>query len=201
MGIDGMLGWYKNEDFTMSEAAGALNHMPPLQGTFDFGMEITPWEVPAEFRKFVISFGGGATYVSEGRTYTPLFDALGTSKYFETNADINDSGTTGDIPEEDAALAAWNGMTDIENYSVFFGKLNLSIQPAKYVKFNLGVNLGHESEHFITKTDQCPAGKVVNGECTNYNPGHRPEVDKPGTRFRAENTFVWSLLLDAVAQF
>ncbi len=207
MGIDGMLGWYKGKDFTMG--TGALNDLPPAVGTFDFGMEIIPWDVPEEFRKFVIVIGGGATYVSEGRTYTPLFDALGTSEYFKTNADINDSGTTAGASEpaavvtaEREALAAWNGMTDVENYGEFFGRLVLSIQPAKYVKFNVGLKMGHQSEHFITKTDQCPAGSVgADGTCATYNPGHRPEIDEPGRRFRVEDTFVWSLFLDAIAQF
>ncbi|MBN2343232.1 MAG: hypothetical protein JXX29_21890 [Deltaproteobacteria bacterium] len=207
MGIDGMLGFYKGDDLTMS--VGSLNDMPPLVGTFDFGMELIPWEVPEHERKLVIVLGGGATYHSEGRTYTPLFDALGTAVYFKDpvagNADINDDGTTDLTPgsDEAEALAAWSGMTDIENYAEFFGKINIAIQPAKYVKFNLGFRAGHKSEHFITKTDQCPAGSVDSstGLCSNYNPGHRPEIDEPGTRFRVEKTFVWSLFLDATAQF
>lgn len=206
MGIDGMVGFYKGKDITMG--GGALNDMPPIKGTFDFGMELVPWEVPDEHRKFFIVIGGGAIYHSEGRTYTPLFDALGTSSYFTDpttgSADIDNNGTTDHTPggSEQEALSAWNGMTDIENFAEFFGRLDIAIQPAKYVKFNLGFKAGHKSEHFITKTDQCTAGSVSStGVCSFYNPGHRPQIDEPGTRFRSEKTFVWSLFLDATAQF
>ena len=212
MGIDAMFGFYKGTDLTMG--TGALNTMPPVVGTFDFGLELVPWEVPDEDRKFLIIVGGGATYHSEGRTYTPLFDALGTSSYFTDQgyppgadpnnpADLDDDGVTDPTPgsAEQKALADWNGMTDIENYAELYGRLDFSIQPAKYVKFNLGFKAGHKSSHFITKTDQCPLGKVVDGVCTEFNPGHRPILDDPGNRFRAERAFVWSLFLDAIAQF
>ncbi|MBN2715332.1 MAG: hypothetical protein JXX14_05725 [Deltaproteobacteria bacterium] len=212
MGIDGMFGFYKGTDLTMG--TGALNTMPPLVGTFDFGVELVPWEVPDDERKFLVIIGGGATYHSEGRTYTPLFDALGTSSYFNdvdyppgadpnNPADINNDGVTDTTPgsAEQEALQAWNGMTDIENFAELYGRLDFVIQPAKYVKFNLGFKAGHKSEHFITKTDQCPLGSVVDGICQDYNPGHRPILDDPGFRFRSERTFVWSLFLDATAQF
>lgn len=222
MGIDAMIGFYKGDDLTMS--VGALNDMPPLLGTFDFGMEIVPWEKPKQHRKFLVVLGGGATYHSEGRTYTPLFDSLGTARYFNQatsptqnmaadanigNADIDNDGSTdysvtnGEDSAELKALKAWNGMTDIDNFSEFFGKIDVAIQPAKYVKFKLGYQIGHKSEHFITKTDQCPAGSVDSstGVCAKYNPGHRPELDQPGARFRVEKTLVWSLFLDATAQF
>ncbi|MBN2525618.1 MAG: hypothetical protein JXR76_04430 [Deltaproteobacteria bacterium] len=214
MGIDGMFGFYKDTDLTLG--SNALNTMPPVEGTFDFGLELVPWEVPSDDRRFIIVVGGGATYHSEGRTYTPLFDALGTSNYFhnrevtgvEVNpADLNDDGITDGVhndlknSQEFRAMEAWNGMTDIENYAELFGRLDLAIQPAKYVKFKIGFKAGHQTQHFITKTDQCPLGGVKDGVCVKYNPGHRPQLDEPGTRFRAEKTFVWSLLFDAIAQF
>ena len=100
------------------------------------------------------------------------------------------------------AEGVWSGMTDVENYAIFYGTLFAMIQPAKYVKFKLGINVGHETEHFITKTDQCPADKMLSdGTCQMYNWGHRPEIDTPGRRFRIEQTLMWSLFIDAIAMF
>ncbi|MBW2277510.1 MAG: hypothetical protein JRF63_08465 [Deltaproteobacteria bacterium] len=189
----------------VNNADGQINDMPPIVGTLSFGMELVPWEVPKEYRKFVIGIGGTGKYHSEGREYTPLFDALGMSPFFNNQeyVDFNGNGEN-DGGEEEAATAddVWSGMTDVENYATFYGTLFAMIQPAKYVKFKLGINVGHESEHFITKTDQCPADKMLSdGTCQMYNWGHRPAVDTPGNRFRIEQTLMWSLFIDAIAMF
>ena len=207
-GIEALLGWSKggNNYFIDGGSAGQINTNPPMVGTLDFGIEIIPWDVPEHHRKLVIGVGSGGKYHSEGREATPLFDALGTSDYFleQDYVDFNGNGVLDTRLGEDKAISRWTGMTDVENYATFFGHIYVMIQPAKYVKFVLGFKGAHESEHFITKTDQCPADQVAsgtNGECGAYNWGHRPELDLPGNRFRIEDTFVWSLYIDAVAQF
>ena len=61
----------------------------------DVGFEIIPWEQKSKHRRLVIGLGGGATYNSEGREYTPLYDALGTSDYFLDSSyfvDFNGNG-------------------------------------------------------------------------------------------------------------
>ncbi|MFH1438760.1 MAG: hypothetical protein ABIJ56_23825, partial [Pseudomonadota bacterium] len=58
---------------------GQVNVMPPMRGYIHFGMEVIPWEKPARQQKlfFDLMFIGG--YVSEGRDFSVLSDALGTS--------------------------------------------------------------------------------------------------------------------------
>ncbi|MCP4604764.1 MAG: hypothetical protein GY847_30295 [Proteobacteria bacterium] len=212
-GIEALVGWAKDGSlyFNEGERSGQLNKMPPVVGTLDFGLEIIPWEVPEKHLKFSINVGGTGKYYSEGREYTPLFDALGTSEYFvdkQDYVDFNGNDVNDQGHEHDAARpGVWTGMTDVENYAMFQGKLILMIQPAKYIKFHLGTGFGHETEHFITKTDQCRYENlkqdVATGmsACTNPNYGHRPGIDDPGNRFRAEKTFLWTFLVDAVAMF
>jgi len=203
-GLEAVLGWPKgginfgvkgNED-------GQINDLPPMIGKLQFGIEFIPWDVPEEERKLVIGLGGGGWYHSEGREATPLFDALGVSPYFNNQdyVDFNGNGQN-DGGDETSAINAWTGMTDVENYMTFYGRLFVMIQPAKYVKFRLGMDILHETGHFITKTDQCPAGQIEDGKCLQYNWGHRPEIDEPGNRFRAEEAFLWNFFLDATAQF
>lgn len=190
-----------------NNAAGQINDMPPIVGTLSFGLELVPWEVVEDYRKLSICLGGVGKYHSEGREHTPLFDALGMSPYFNTQdyVDFNGDGEyEGDGSEEDLATreGVWTGMTDVENYATFYGTIFAMIQPAKYVKFKLGFNVGHETEHFITKTDQCPADKMLSdGTCQMYNWGHRPAIDTPGYRFRIEETLIWSFFVDAIAMF
>ncbi|MCP4675584.1 MAG: hypothetical protein GY854_08800 [Deltaproteobacteria bacterium] len=202
-GIEALIGWAKDGTafFVTDGKAGQINTMPPVVGTLDFGLEIIPWEVPEKDLKFSITVGSGGKYYSEGREYTPLFDALGTSSYLmhPESTDFNGDGE----PELDTnpALNSWSGVTDVENYAMFQGKLILMIQPAKYVKFHIGTQLAHETEHFITKTDQCTSGNLVDGVCNPYNQSHRPAIDAPGNRFRAEKTLLWNFFIDATAMF
>jgi hypothetical protein len=207
-GLEALIGFSKGgANFFIDEnSVGQLNTRPPAVGTLDMGLEFIPWDVPAKGRRLVIGLGTGGKYHSEGREFTPLFDALGTSPYFkgQSYVDFNGDGINNGGEEERAVRDdVWTGMTDVENYATMFGKLFVAVEPAKYVKFRVGTTLAHETEHFITKTDQCPSDQVLSdgSGCAVYNWGHRPELDKPGNRFRAEKTFVWDFFVDATAQF
>lgn len=216
-GIDAMVGFPKGNisdtDFYASSTSksGQINKLPPITGTMDFGMEIIPWEQPAKERRLVIGVGAGAVFHSEGRDYTPLYDALGTSTYFNPDnydyVDFNGNGAN-DGEDETTAATKWTGMTDVENYATIFGQVFVLVQPAKYVKFRIGGKWAHETSHFITKTDMCAidlmdaiSGSFSREECKNYNYGYRPELDAPGARFRVEKTFVGSFFADVTAQF
>ncbi|MDJ0764436.1 MAG: hypothetical protein QNJ97_15780 [Myxococcota bacterium] len=204
-GIEALIGWAKTGTDYLIEGNkdGQLNKMPPVVGTLDFGIEIIPWELPERDVKIAAILGAQGKYHSEGRDYTPMFDILGTENHFTNNAldyDFNNDGTI-DLLARDAE-ETWSGMTDVENYAAFVGKLMIMAQPAKYVKFHIGFLLGHETEHFITKTDQCRSENMGDDDiCEIYNWGYRPELDKPGNRFRAQKTLLWTFLLDAVAMF
>jgi hypothetical protein len=208
-GIDALIGWAKEgTGFLLDDKAGQLNTMPPVVGTLDFGLEIVPWEIVEKNIKLSVIVGATGKYYSEGREYTPLFDALGVDdndpKYFTTHlsTDFNGNGVEDELESNDAeAAASWSGMTDVENYAMFQGKLVVAMQPAKYVKFHIGMGLGHETEHFITKTDQCSSTNILDGQCIDYNDSHRPAIDTVGNRFRAEKTLLWTFLVDATAMF
>lgn len=212
-GIDAMVGFPKGDtdatDFYASDSkSGQINTLPPIVGTMDFGMEITPWEQPQKDRRLVIGVGAGATLHSEGRDYTPLYDALGTSDYFLNDPYVDFNGNGQQDDGEAKAAEKWTGMTDIENYATIFGQLFVLMQPAKYIKFRIGGKWAHETQHFITKTDMCAinltsavTGTVSTESCENYNYGYRPELDTPGSRFRAEKTFVGTFFADLTAMF
>ena len=213
-GIDAKIGFPKgtaeNTDFYAldNSKSGQINALPPIVGNMDFGMEITPWEQPAKQRRLVIGIGAGAVFNSEGRDYTPLYDALGTSSYFATNTydyvDFNGNGRN-DGNEQNPHMR-WTGMTDVENYATIFGGLFVLMQPAKYIKFRVGGKWAHDTQHFITKTDMCSisltdAAAGNTDQCSSYNYGYRPELDNPGSRFRAEKTFVGSFYANVTAMF
>ena len=211
-GFEALIGWPKDGTpfLTTGNRETKINTMPPVVGTIDFGMEIVPYENPERHIKLAIDIGGTAKYHSEGREYSPLFDALGSSPYL-LHGDSSDFDGDGNNDLTNAEAAKYGGMTDVENYSTFTGKLSFMVQPAKYVKFVIGTILGHESQHFITKTDQCTSGNLLEttdpstGDpitiCQTPNSDHRPAIDSPGTRFRAEQTFIWTFFVNVSAMF
>ena len=178
--------------FPDSDVVGRLNTLPPIVGTMLFGAEIVPWENSETFQRFGIDIRITGTFHSEGRDYSDLFDALGTSQHPQ-------------IRELDRAGARFGGMTDIENYGTFGGALSLNIQAARYVKFMLGAGIAHDQEHGITMTDACnpDAGVPVQAPCSRGapNPDHRPVVDLPGRRFRVEETTIFSFYATGTAMF
>jgi hypothetical protein len=192
---------------------GQINTMPPIEGTLLFGMDIIPWENLERFQKFWIGVEIQGTFHSEGRTYSELFDALGTS----TDPRLTYAGNSGpgcedpDDPRSPCwgdsyngdSLYRFSGMTDIENYGTFTGRLTLGIQAAKYVKFTAGVAFSHDQEHYITFTDEC--NSEVDGTCQvgqpPYNPMTREVIDTPGNRFRVQETTVFDVFATVTAMF
>ncbi|MBI5502284.1 MAG: hypothetical protein HY907_18720 [Deltaproteobacteria bacterium] len=224
-GLFAMVGIPKNDTYHHFDnpVEGQINTMPPVEGTLLFGMDIIPWENLERFQKLWIGLEISGTFHSEGRTYSELFDALGSSDdcrltYARQNADGTDSGcydTAGEQSFLDAwhgayggdALYRWSGMTDVENYATFMGRLTVGIQAAKYVKFVAGVGFAHDQEHYITFTDECNSeapgtcGGVPGGGHEQYNPMTREAIDAPGNRFRVQETTVFDVFAAVTAMF
>jgi hypothetical protein len=199
---------------------GQINTMPPIEGTLLAGLEIVPWENLDRFQKLSLGIEISATFHSEGRTFSEMFDALGTSDDPRlTYSDATDRFSTNWRDRFSGHAYGWDGMTDVENYATFAGRFTFMIQPAKYVKFLLGVGFAHDQEHFITYTDEC--NSEVTGSCIDYNdngtpgdpsddryvfgdqynPMTRDVIDAPGNRFRAQETTVFDVFLSVVAMF
>jgi hypothetical protein len=72
---------FQNEssDYGQSDLKGSLVNHPPLKGTMILGMNVIPWEMRDQFQRVTIDFRFTGTYVSEGRDYSELFDAIGSS--------------------------------------------------------------------------------------------------------------------------
>jgi hypothetical protein len=88
---------------------GQVNLKPPMKGYINFGLEIIPYEAPAKEQKFFIDLRFVGGYISEGRDYSPLFDALGTTQdpslNFFKESDTYWAGKVGDTN----FASDWNG--------------------------------------------------------------------------------------------
>ncbi len=196
----------------MDEYPGQVNVNPPIRGTLTFGMEIIPWEVKAKDQKFYIDLRVMGSYITEGKSITPLFDALGTS---------TDRGLTlEDYTEFRDTYPAyqWTGVTDTEDYGSFSGTLTLGFITSKWFKISAGVSFAHDQEHFLNFTDECNASNFGLSDPTSgdtncdwdpgdqadersFNPDYRRGLDGVGNRFRIEESTIFTVNVLATAMF
>jgi hypothetical protein len=70
----------QSSDFGQTDLQGSLVNHPPLEGWMILGLQIIPWENREAFQRFAIDVRATGSYRSEGREYSELFDALGSSR-------------------------------------------------------------------------------------------------------------------------
>jgi hypothetical protein len=166
-----------------SGVEGVITNHPPLQGGLIGGLMVHPWENREFFQRFSLDFRFNATYVSQGRDYTPLFDALGTSnapslvapnpKSYALGADGKTSvGNYGVVDPKTGRndysnSVYFTGVTDAEAHGIFGGSLGLLVQANEFLKFNGGVGWQYIQAYDVSSADAC-------------NPDFKPEVGAAG---------------------
>ncbi len=190
-------------EFPQLEEEGRLNTVPPIVGAFTAGVEVIPWENPDQFQRFALDIRVGGEFHSEGRDYSELFDALGTST---SRRLLQPEAATQSGPAANDLNNPWSGQTDVQNYGIYSGRVGLNLQAAQYIKFNLGIAYAFVQEHSLTVTDACNPDAnvdVAHVPCTEGapNPDHRPEIDLPGRRYRIEDANIFDVFVSATAMF
>jgi len=191
---------------------GGYNY--PLYAEAHFGFEVVPWERPQrrQFLRIGIHLWGG--YNRETLNFGPLYDILGTNPNMSYRYDAeNPSADWGD-QAANGRDDDFTGLTRTEGHGHFGGRLTLTLQVARYVKFSLGAVLAHDQEHFVTFNDQCrvPRGGESGSwdgpndwDCMNHNTifvdEWRPQIDSIGRRFRAEETTIFHAFTNVNIQF
>jgi hypothetical protein len=214
-----------------SGLAGNLENHPPLVGTFSLGMEVIPYERREQFQRFIMDFRASGTYHSEGREYTELFDALGSTQSqilqnpnpggFCTKGAAGCSATAGtkgqSVADPSAQQVFFNGITDQLQYVSFGGHFSATWQAGEYIKFVAGVGLTYNQNHVITADQACNPNITNNpgaaGPCTRAtgfnsfqqtgvpNPNYRPNIDVPGNRFLSDDGTIVNLWINGVVMF
>lgn len=196
---------------------GYINRIPPILGRFTAGLAVIPWEDRMHFQRFTFDLRFHGDYVSEGRDYSPLFDALGSSR----NPYLTEPNLEGvDVGTGTAGLAQvqFTGHTDTQSHGRFGGQVTLEIQAAQYVRFQVGTQFLYSMPYNLTQTDACNpnvrASEVTDarlfGDCrppsstsnaSILNPHHRPVIDMPGNRFRMDGLWQIDLYANVTAMF
>lgn len=218
---------FQNEssDYGISDLQGSLVNHPPFQGSLVGGLAVFPWEVRDQFQRIEIDFRFRGTYRSEGRDYSPLFDALGSSdapslrrpnfaQYQPNTADPN--GPNPSVVNPGSQKVYMTGITDVQQFGIYTFSTQFTFQAGEYVKFNIGGAFTAEQGHIITfdqpcnpdfKGDKGSAGPCRSGRSPNFdptgipNPNYRPVINAPGRRFRFDDGTAWDAWVNAVVMF
>ncbi len=202
---------------------GVLVNHPPLQGSMIVGINVIPWEARGEFQRLTFDFRSTGTYVSEGRDYTELFDALGSSdapslrnpNFAGYKANPAFPGTSPDpsIIDPASTKVYSEGLSDTQQYAEMKLTSQFTWQPGQYVKFNLGGGLKLTQSHLITYDQACATGQsntvAEAGPCRSQsggaftasgvpNPHFRRVIDDPGSRFLVDGSHSFDAWLNVV---
>jgi hypothetical protein len=214
-------------DFGSIDLKGSLVNHPPLQGWVYAGLQIIPWEQREQFQRVTFDGRIGASYRSEGRDYSELFDALGASSalslrrpaYASYKADP--SNPTGSVVDTGSQQVFFAGITNVSAYASIRASLSVTWQAGEYIKFTAGGGLTREQSHFITgavacnsdysgdvrQSGPCHIQRAGSGGSTSVtstgipNPHYRPTIDAVGRRFKTDDSNLWDAWVMGTVMF
>jgi hypothetical protein len=217
---------HDNTDFGATDnLKGSLVNHPPLVGTFSMGTEIIPYERRDAFQRLIFDLRASGSYHSEGREYSELFDALGSTSASSMRNSLPGayttptSGTQSSVADPSAQKVYFTGITDQQAYGSLGLQASATYQLGEYIKFNAGGGLTWNQNHLISAADSCnpdfkgdsgaagPCHGVANNGIGPQpisgipNPNFRAQIDSPGRRFSVDDTTIVSLWVSGVVMF
>jgi hypothetical protein len=201
LGLDQAFEWASSASEAFKPKGDGLyfgdTGLPSVTG-LTLGGTIVPWEHRGRFQQLSIDVRGRFEYVSAGRDYTPLFDALGDSAnpYLATPIEF-----------ESGSSVEFNGLTQVDAYAKLGLDIALAMQAARYVRFRVDLVVSHATQHLLTGASACTSASRPSGStddtCGDKQPNalYRAVIDQPGQRFAMSAQLAYTLSATATAQF
>jgi hypothetical protein len=217
-----------SSDYGAVDLKGSLVNHPPLRGSMIAGVAVIPWEERDQFRRVTFDFRMTGQYISEGRDYSELYDALGSSDapsirmpqfatYVDNPAYRGDPNVTPpSIIDVNSQKVYFTGLTDVQQHASINFSAQFTWQAGEYIKFNLGGAFGMKESHLVTFDQACnpdfnnslgEAGPChsTNGRVLSPtgipNPNFRRVINDPGRRFVVDDSRSYDAWINAVVMF
>jgi hypothetical protein len=214
-----------SSDYGITDLTQTLVNHPPLVGTMLLGMMIIPWENREKFGRLTFDLRFMGQYHSEGRDYSELFDALGSSPAPSLRQPVwagymgNPDPKIPSVVDPKSQKTYVTGLSDVLAYGSYRGSASVTWQANEYVKFQFGLGYGHEQAHVITgdapcnpsdkshpdKSGPCHLGDPTMGQpfvSTGLpNPNYRQVVNDVGRRFWVDASNTFDLFASGVVMF
>lgn len=210
-----------SSDYGGVDLEGSLVNHPPMRGTFLVGLNVFPWEVRDQFQRITLDFRFTGTYVSEGRDYSELFDALGSSdaRTLRTAnfAEYRAGEAETSVLNPNSQKVFFTGLTDVQQHGVYTLSTSFTWQAGEFVKFNAGGAFTLSQGHLITFDQACNPdfddSLARSGPCRARtssgtpratgvpNPNFRKTINDPGHRFKVDDATQFDAWLNATVMF
>lgn len=214
-----------SSDFGLTDLQASLVNHPPLVGTVMAGMMIIPWEDREQYRRLTFDLRFQGEYHSEGRDYSELFDALGSSDAASLRSPqwagykANPAGGQPvSVVDEGSSKTYFNGLTDVQAYGSYRASASVTWQAAKMFKLQAGMGFRHDQGHGISadqncnpdlrsdigKSGPCRRGNESTGELTATgvpNPNFRSTINSIGRRFYVDSSNTIDVFASATLMF
>jgi hypothetical protein len=218
-----------NSDYGVTDLQGSLVNRPPLEGSMILGLQVMPWEVIENYQRLAIDFRFKGTYRSEGRDYSELFDALGSSNaaslrlptfaQYQANPDTATAGDTPSVINPNSQKVYVTGITDVQQHGLYTLSTSVTWQGGEYIKFSAGGAYTLVQGHVLTADQPCNPDFTGNlersGPCRSTtsdvnlpfratgmpNPNYRAAINAPGRRFRVAESRAFDAWVNATVMF
>jgi len=216
-----------SSDYNATALRGSLVNHPPLRGTMTVGIAVIPWEIRDAFQRITIDGRFTGSYISEGRDYNELYDALGSSDAetlrnpqfsdYRANPVTADAGDHPSVVDPASQKVYYTGLTDVQQHGSYGFSLQATYQAGEFVKFNVGGTYTLVQGHLITydqacnpdfnnSVDQsgpCRVGDPESGFAATGipNPNFRKPINDPGRRFKVDDSTSFDAWISATVMF
>lgn len=161
-----------SSDYGMTDLQGSLVNHPPFVGSIILGTMIIPWENREKFSRLTFDLRFTGQYHSEGRDYSELFDALGSSDaaslrnpqyakyarnpgYDACKGSASLASCPQSVADQTSQKTYFTGLTDVSAFGSYRGSASVTWQASEYVKFSFGMGMRHDQSHGISGDQPC----------------------------------------------
>jgi hypothetical protein len=213
--------------FDMTDAEGTLVNHAPLIGTITLGIMFIPWENREKFGRLTFDLRFTGDYVSEGRDYSELFDAIGSSAVPSlrqpvwsrfTDACPGSTCSPKSVVDLGSQKTFVTGLTDVEAHGSYRGSGSVTWQAGEYFKINAGIGFRFDQAHGITADQPCnpdikndigASGPCHSGDETSGtisatgvpDPAYRPSINAVGRRFFVDESWTFDFFANGIVMF
>lgn len=218
-----------SSDFGRTDVSNVVVRRPPIQGWFTLGTQVIPYELREKFQRLTFDFRFTGTYRSEGRDYSPLFDAIGASDapsirrpaYASYMGGKTSGEGTQSLVDPTSQKIFTTGLTDVGAHGGFTLSTSAMFQAGEYIKFQVGGAYSIFQNHFLTGDQPCDSSAKndvgKSGPCQSIspnaqggfnhsatgqpNPLYRAAIDAVGRRFKLDDATQLDLWINAIVMF
>lgn len=165
----------ESSDYGITDLESSLVNHPPMVGTVMMGLMIIPWENREKYGRLTFDLRLAGQYHSEGRDYSELFDALGSSDDpslrnpqwagYMANPSY-DPGACSDgnpntpcqapsVVDPGSQRTYFTGLSDVQPYGSYRASASVTWQASEFVKFQFGLGYRHDQGHGIGGDQPC----------------------------------------------